>query len=90
MVETTGITGNYTNDLLTLETGYRELTLLFTADFWMAPCRNIVMNAAITGLSVVIDSVIYRSQLWELKKFRRSLKINDGSPMNISLIASCY
>lgn len=24
MVETTGITGNYTNDLLTLETGYLE------------------------------------------------------------------
>lgn len=36
--------------------------------FWMAPCRNIVMNAAITG-SFVVDSVIYRARtIMRIKK----------------------
>lgn len=42
VVETTGITGNYTNDLLTLETGYLEQRAAGTPSprFWMAPASK--------------------------------------------------
>jgi len=75
VVETTGITGNYRNDLLTLETGYLELRRCYP---FAVPCgaarRNIVMNAAITGGSPRGRRHVSRT-ITEIKRKKQKRKI---------------
>jgi len=77
VVETTGITGNYRNDLLTLETGYLELRRRYP---FAVPCgaarRNIVMNAAITGSPQTRSSAMSLAQLRKLRE-RRGKKVPE-------------
>jgi len=80
VVETTGITGNYRNDLLTLETGYLEPHCWYPFAI-LAPRGNILINAAITSSRAIVDCTIPLA-IMEIKKIL-PLPENQRSPMNM-------